>query len=309
MKMKKYVERFLAQYEGLTQKNYAIDLNTFEKFITENDLEIESLDRFDIEDFINHLKVNGGKSGTGESPNTINRRLASLNSFMNYLVSHRIILDNVARGVKRVKPERKIVETLSVEEMNKLLEASYRASTESLRDNLDFLNTRNNLIMSFLRYGLRNAELRGIRDEDIDVVNRRIKIMGKGSKERFISITEKEIEMYGIYTEIKNAKITNIKSDTVFVSHNGSKLDNWDICRILKECLRKANISEDKIEKITPHTLRHTAATIMMKNDIPIPVISRALGHSSTAVTQQVYLHADDTDTSKAFGMLDNLYN
>jgi len=305
-----YIEEFIRSLNSTnksiyTVKNYRIDLNKFynyiknlEKYKNKTDDEIlNSITLFDLEGYRDFLNSNNGRRGNGESERTINRRIASLKSYFNYLEYHEIIPRNVAKNLKSLKLPKASPVYLNLNEANNLIISAKKEKSNG-RNN-DHRRLRNELMIRiYIKYGLRNSELINLTLNDVDLETGKIRIIGKGNKERFIYLSEDEILLYKEYLEVRN--LLNVKDNNVFLSNNGNKLDATNVWRIIKECAKNSDISESKKKKITPHKLRHTAATLAIKNGIPLNSVSKLLGHSKTSITTDIYIHTDDEDIINA---------
>lgn len=319
--MNNYVESFLnnlasKENSQLTTKNYRIDLKKFYEYIMNeknikniNDEKIflNEITLLDLESFRSHLRTTGGRSKSGEAANTINRRITSLKSYFKYLKKHGIILSNICEELEFVKGGKKNTIYLKKDEANELLASSLLGSNNFRK--AEFASKRNSLIMNiYIKFGLRNSELINLKDSDFDCRNNELRVHGKGNKERKVFLSDADIILYHEYVTIREEQVS-VKDDNTFLSNNGKKLDIVNIGRIVKKCLDGTSISEDKKSKITPHKLRHTAATIAMKDGVPLEVVSKLLGHEDPSVTSRVYIHIDDEDVKKACQKISSNYS
>ncbi len=151
-------------------------------------------------------------------------------------------------------------------------------------------NSRTSAIISVLAYtGMRVGELCGLKIEDVDSSEGIITIhAGKGDKDRIVVMPDECREAIEEYLKTRLLKDTD--NDFLFVSRKGSKLDTSTVERIVKALAREAGIAK----KVTPHVLRHTFATAVLRNGGDIRFIQQILGHSSVATTQ-IYTHLDDS--------------
>lgn len=139
-------------------------------------------------------------------------------------------------------------------------------------------NRRDLLLLKCMFYlGLRNSEVRGLRIEDIDLINMLVKVVqGKGKKDRYVPIPTRELA-----SELRDW-IGNRNEGLVFY------LSDRHLRRIVKDCARKAGIR--KPDEIHPHTLRHSYATHLQNSGVPLNVIQQILGHERIETTT-VYVH------------------
>lgn len=149
---------------------------------------------------------------------------------------------------------------------------------------------RDKVILEFLySTGLRISELVKLQKRDIDFDERTIRVRGKGEKDRIVLFDENTRDLIDNYIETQNQK-----SEYLFINKNGRKLTTRYVQMMIKEYAEKAGIKK----KVTPHVLRHSFATHLLKNGVDIRVIQQLLGHSSLSTTQ-IYTNVD-MDTIKS---------
>jgi len=144
-------------------------------------------------------------------------------------------------------------------------------------------SSRDEMLLKSLYYlGLRNSELRSMRIEDIDAINRTVKVVqGKGKKDRYVPIP-------GEFAEEMKAFI-GTRSGLLFEGRNDKgELSDRHLRRIVKQYAQKANVR--KYEEIHPHTLRHSYATHLQNSGVPLNVIQNMLGHARLETTT-IYTH------------------
>ena len=161
---------------------------------------------------------------------------------------------------------------------------------DKLLDNIDFgddfVGIRNQLIIElFYATGIRLAELIGLKQNNLDMYNCSIKVLGKRNKERIIPFADSLKPKIKKYL-VQKAKIDNINNDRFFVTEKGNKLYEKLVYRVINNYLSMVTT----VEKRSPHVLRHTFATHMLNNGADLNAIKELLGHSSLAATQ-VYTH------------------
>ena len=149
-------------------------------------------------------------------------------------------------------------------------------------------NERNKaIIMMLAQTGLRIHELANITLEQYESrSNNVLVIRGKGDKDRLVGLADETIKLIDSY-------IANERKDGceyLFVGNRGNKMDGKNTSAMLKVCARKAGIENWEELHISNHTMRRTFATMMSEADVPIEVISKAMGHSSVAITANRYI-------------------
>ncbi|MDZ5038202.1 tyrosine-type recombinase/integrase [Clostridium perfringens] len=181
---------------------------------------------------------------------------------------------------------RKIPEVLTIEEQKQLLNIF----------NIRYFNSRRNKVMIelFLCTGLRLSEMLDLKWKDINLMSGQLKVVqGKGSKDRILWINE---DMLNI---LRNWKIEQSNKygvvDLVFCSRNKKRLDDKGIRKMIETYSIKAEINKH----ITPHTLRHTYATDLLRETKNIRLVQKALGHSDLSTTM-IYTHIVDDEYEDA---------
>lgn len=245
-----------------TVSAYLRDVKVFEKFLAQNDCKISNEINYS---FIRQWIVS--LSEKRYSKTSINRKIASLKSYFNFLVNIDIIESSPLKGHKNLKSSSKIVIPFSEDEIMQVFE-NFNDSKISDRDKL--------IIEIFYSTGLRREELINIKIQDIFLKEGLIKILGKRSKERLIPI---------LPSLSKNLKIfisNNNNSKYLFETKKLKKISVSTVYRLINKYFR---LVSSKV-KVSPHVLRHTFATHMLNNGADINTIKEILGHSSLSSTQ-----------------------
>jgi len=220
-------------------------------------------------------------------PATLARKLSSVKSFFIFLEDEKIISSNPVKFLKFPKLQRKIPKTLNQEIIDTML------------DNSKNLSLRDSTIIELLyATGIRASELINIKIIDIDFNEATLRILGKGSKERIIPIHNLALQLITkywkneIYNHNKLVKNKNIKfkRDLLFLNLHGKKLTRQGLWYIIKNISKKLGLD---INKISPHILRHTFATHLLYNGVPLRHLQELLGHSNISTTQ-IYTHLSD---------------
>lgn len=204
--------------------------------------------------------------------------LACLKSFYEYMQDINIIKVNPCENIKSPKIDKNLPKYLTIEEVDKLLDID-------LYKPIDY---RNKAMLELLyATGMRISELLNLTLSNINIEDASVKVMGKGSKERIIpmsDITIKYLEMY--INEYRGLILNDKVSDYLFVNYNGNRMSRQGFFKILKNLADKANI---KCE-ISPHILRHSFATHLLNNGADLRVIQELLGHENISTTE-IYSH------------------
>ncbi len=285
-----HLDNFLTylQYEKGVSKHtltaYKNDLHQFTSFI-ETDagrFVLQDIDSSDIRRWILHLM------SEKFNPNTISRKISSLNSFFTYCLRHDILKKNPTQGVVLPKKAKRLPSFLKKNEVHALFNQEESAD--------DFPALRDDLILEMLvGLGIRRAELIGLKITDIDYSQRVIKVLGKRNKERIVPAYRKILDKAKLYISIRNKEFPD-SENSLFLTNKGKPIYDKFVYLLVKR--RISEIST--IEKRSPHTLRHTYATLLLNEGADIEVLRELLGHSSLASTQ-VYTHSSFEEIRKAY--------
>ena len=221
----------------------------------------------------------------GYSPTTRARKLAAIKSLFNFLLEEGLITQDPTESLVSPRIGRALPKFLSEEEMGSLLREAYGGGAqESQRDAA--------MIELMYATGMRVSEMVGLVVEDLNLREKYVRCMGKGSKERLINLHDEAAVVLEAYLKdvrprlLSHGKKDDVREDALFLNRRGERLTRQGFWLILKECGRRANIKAP----ITPHTLRHSFATHMLKGGAPIRYLQELLGHASISTTQ-VYTH------------------
>lgn len=298
---------FLAYHETikgqshLTVSEYYLDLRLFLRFLKLMRLELpyqtdlQSIDIQDIDleflssvtiseifDFLSYLsndrEQEDGTQGLGAAARA--RKLSAIKSFFKYLtVRTKQLSVNPVKDVEFPKIRKSLPRYLTLDDSRRLLAAVQGPNAER-----DYA-----ILMLFLNCGIRRSELIGLNRNDIS--EDRIRVVGKGNKERVVyfgSSTKKALDAYLVR---RNAIV--LKDDrALFGSRNGNRLSPAAVHRLVKKHLLSAGLDP---EQFSAHKLRHTAATLMLSNGVDVRTVQEVLGHEHLNTTE-IYTHIENTD-------------
>lgn len=217
----------------------------------------------------------------GLSPRSVNRKISTLKSFYKFLQKENKVLLNPMVKVISPKTGKALPEFVKENELDKLLlEFPFEDSFEGIRNKC--------IILAFYLTGVRVSELVGITVNDIDMSRKQIKILGKRNKQRFVPLPEMLLHAINNYLLKRSATLIKAESDTpyLFITNRGKQTYQKLVYRIINKHLAYVSTNAKK----SPHTLRHSFATIMLNNGAELNSIKEILGHANLSATQ-VYTH------------------
>jgi len=217
----------------------------------------------------------------GNSSRSNARRLSAFRLFFKFLIAENFLEIDPSQGISLPKLKKTLPQTLSLIEVNRLLETDSAQSTLILR----------NAAMLHLLYatGLRVTELVKISTAGVNLTAGYLRVLGKGSKERLIPFGDDARERIERYLQSSRPQLLKGRmSDYLFVTNRGTSMTRLRFWQIIKEtCLAKGIT-----KKISPHMLRHAFATHLVENGADLRSVQMMLGHSDIATTQ-IYTHVD----------------
>ena len=265
----KYSEylKYELNYSDYTIKNYCLHITKFFEYLDSNKISYNNLTKDDIIDYLKYL------DSQKYANRTISIILSSLRSFYDFLMESKVIETNIFNLVSNPKLEKKLPNFLSYEQIRAILDSI---------PNDDILNIRNKLIIELLyATGIRVSELVNLKVSDIIFSERKIRIFGKGKKERIV--------YYGDYASIAIDNYLNTRNSNneyLILNKDGNKISVRGIEKIIDKMAITASVNCN----VTPHTFRHTFATHLLNEGADIKSVQELLGHSSLNTTE-VYTH------------------
>ena len=205
--------------------------------------------------------------------------MSSLRCYFDYLLVNNYVKNNVFKLISNPKKEKKLPNFLTYQEFEDMIDSI---------DSNNIYAKRNKLILELLlASGVRVSELVNIKLKDIDINNKTIKVMGKGSKERIVYFNLHTKESLINYLENDRLKLLKCKkSDYLLINNKSTKLTREGVFEIINNIAKKANIKHH----LSPHVLRHTFATFLLNEGADIRSVQTLLGHESLSTTQ-IYTH------------------
>ena len=267
--------KFQKRYSQHTIISYQHDLTAFFDFL---ELQYGKTELPDIKptfarSWLAQLKQQGMES------RTITRKISTLKTFFKYQLKQQTISMSPMATVQSPKTSKRLPRFVEKEDMSTLLKDvdfpdTWEGRTEWL------------LIQLFYNTGIRQAELLGLKEMQVDKFNNSIKVLGKGSKERIIPVSKDFMMLLQEYMTAKRKNFENFDKDVLLVNGKGKKLNQRYVYNVVNKYLSMVTT----IDKKSPHVLRHSFATHLMNNGADLNAVKELLGHSSLAATQ-VYTH------------------
>lgn len=211
--------------------------------------------------------------------NSISRNLVAVKMLYRFLLMEGFIKEDITSLIEFPRVSKKLPHILSSREIDLLLNEVNFKGKLGLRDRA--------VLELFYATGMRVSELIYLKINDLNMENRMLKCLGKGSKERIIPFGNKAYQSLNLYLDKLRPKLVkNPDEDTLFLNSRGEKLSRQGIFYLVKLYAKKSRIEK----KVTPHTLRHTLATHLLENGADLRSVQEMLGHSDISTTQ-IYTH------------------
>jgi len=257
-------------------KSYEFDIVQFKNFIIENKID-ESPKKCSKSTVKRYLYKNFSNKKTRSQA----RSISALKGFFNYLLFEGKINSSPLNDIESPKIENKLPEVLTEDEIKRLI-SSVKIDSE--------FGQRNKAIIEVLYgTGIRVSELTELKMSNIFFNENIVKVTGKGNRERFVPLGKiASIEIKKYLNAREKLKIDSKFSDILFLNRYGRQLTRSMIFKVINDSSKNAGIDK----KISPHTLRHSYATHLLKNGADLRTIQLILGHESITTTE-IYTHLD----------------
>lgn len=270
---------YLSAEKGLaknTLESYKRDINKFVDFLEGRRIgTFKEVARKDVVDFMIDLK------GSGMSAPSISRNLVSVKLLFRFLTRERLIPEDVTSALDSPKLWKTLPDTLSEEEVMKILNAPDVKEPEGLRDKA--------ILELLYASGLRVSELVGLKVSDVNLDIGFLRCLGKGSKERIVPVGSKAVKYVKDYLEkIRPHLRKDLITPFLFLTRQGAGFTRQSIWNIIKNYTEQAGIRKN----VTPHTLRHSFATHLLSHGAELRMVQEMLGHADISTTQ-IYTHVD----------------
>ena len=270
---------YLSLERGLSKNtlaSYSRDLSKFATYLQKRHIQsFNDVKKSDITDFMLLQK------DKGLSSNSIARSLVAMKVFFQFLVREGLLKNDIASVVEMPRLWKHLPETLSINEVERLLKAPRLKDWIGIRDKA--------CLELMYATGLRVSELVNLNIQDVNFELGVIKCLGKGSKERIVPLGNTAKTAVNRYVKRVRPKLMKSRSDNgLFLTRLGRKMSRQMLWKIIKGYAKKTRIDKD----IKPHTLRHSFATHLLERGADLRVVQEMLGHSNISTTQ-IYTHVN----------------
>jgi integrase/recombinase XerC len=274
-------ERNVSPY---TVRNYTTDLLDFFRFLKTKGIgSLKDVDKPVLRDFLSHLMEQGLVKAS------IARKLSAIRSFYRYLLREGMVPTSPVATTSSPKLDRRLPSFLTIEEVERLLEAPDLSKPDGLRDRA--------LLELLYASGLRVSELVSLNLEQVNLNTNEIRVLGKGAKERVVLIGIPAAEALSAYLSQGRPELLGKKlSDALFLNRYGERLVERRVQRILEKYANIAGIDK----RVHPHLLRHTFATHLLDGGADLRVVQELLGHADLSSTQ-IYTHVTKSQAKKVY--------
>lgn len=260
------------RFSPLTVEAYRRDMTQFADYMTK-EYGIDDLTQATtamVKSFIVRLKENRLAN------RSIDRKISTLRTYYKYLLRESKVAKSPMVGIKALKMPKSLVKFVTESDINKV----------SFAESDDFATRRDQLLFEMLyQTGMRQAELRGLRDADVDRSGMAVKIRGKRNKDRMVPLSMEMLQLIAKYQTLRDAAFAN-RADRLLLNDKGEEMTASYVYNKVHHMLQGVTSLKQK----SPHVLRHTFATHLLDEGASLVAIQKLLGHTSLATTQ-VYAH------------------
>ena len=260
------------RFSALTVEAYQRDMAQFAGYL-KAEYELEDLTQVEkpmVKSYIVRMKEEGLVN------RSINRKISTLRTFYKYCLRENLMEKSPMTGIKALKLPKTLVKFVSEGDINKV----------SFGDEADFPTCRDRLLFELLyQTGMRQAELRGLQDGDVDRSGMLLKVHGKRNKDRFVPLSREMVNMIAQYRTLRDATFPT-KADNLMLNDRGEAMTPSFVYNKVHHMLEGVTTLKQK----SPHVLRHTFATHLLDEGASLVAIQKLLGHEDLATTQ-IYAH------------------
>lgn len=297
--MKQEISEFLGYvgtergYSPKTVAAYAYDLGKFSQFLAvepgSSGEGVQDIDQYAIKAFMSQLAEHGYRNAN--SAVARGRKLAVLKSFFKYLTSVGKVKTDPAASIKMPKTKQKEPSYLTEQEYKRLLRTVRKNATKYFKER-DMA-----IVTMFLGMGLRLSELTALNIGNVSFDDGSVKITRKGGKERILPSNDEVMIAIQRYLKTREDRSPQLP---LFLSKRQKRLSNASVWHLTKKYMTQSQIAKDHL---SPHALRHTFATILLRQGENILTIKELMSHKNLRTTER-YLHVNNQDLKEAVGKI-----
>jgi integrase/recombinase XerD len=273
---------YLATERGLSENYQLSTRRSLEDFAdwASNQKQISSPDQVELTELTQYL---ASEKARGLAPASMKLIVVALKIFFRFLKMRSMTEKDPSELLTLPRLTRFLPETLNQVQVNRLLEVNVQGRSFPLRDRA--------ILELFYASGLRISELTGARLENLNLPERIIRVIGKGSKTRLVPVGRAACDAIDQYLTQERVHLVGRKTGSeVFLSRHGKKLTTQRVWQIIKEIAASGGFDTN----VYPHLLRHSFATHLLANGADLRVIQELLGHADISTTQ-IYTHVDQS--------------
>lgn len=268
-----------------TAKTYAAVLAKFIAWAEKQNLkEWKEIDLRHLMSFLQHERERNLETAPKDSPRRLSGEsvyleIAALRAFYKFAENEKLLPQNVAENLSLPRRWKRMPKAMTDEEINRLLAPESPVTPQNLRDQA--------ILELAYASGLRLAELKNLRLEQLHLESGFINVIGKGNKERVVPVGKKAVDALTRYIDAARPKFITPKSPAnVFLTKRGTPFASVTLWLRIKNRVRRAGIERN----VTPHMLRHSFATHLLEHGADLRVIQELLGHANISTTE-IYTH------------------
>ncbi len=260
------------RFSPLTVGAYRRDMEQFVGYLNKDydGMPLTEVRTTTVKSYIVHLK------GEGLENRSINRKISTLRTFYKYCLREGLVEKTPMTGIKALRLPKTLVKFVTESDINKV----------SFGDDADFATLRDHLLFELLyQTGMRQAELRGLKDGDVDKMAMQVKIHGKRNKDRIVPLSREMIDLINQYQTLRDVTFAD-RADRLLLNDKGGEMTPTYVYNKVHHLLEGVTTLQQK----SPHVLRHTFATHLLDEGASLVAIQKLLGHADLATTQ-IYAH------------------
>lgn len=276
-----------------TLSNYQRDLRRYANFLeTQGISDIEQIRAQDVEHFVRWLRLGDADAGQKPlQPASANRALVVVRGLHKFGLQEQFLSHDVAREVHPAKLAQHLPDTLSIAEVQQLLEAC------PIDEDARAIDIRDRALLEVLyASGARISEALSLHVDDLVDGQSMVRITGKGNKQRYVPLGSHAIAAVEHYLVRARPQLSKGKSSYLWLNLRGNSLSRQSAWLIVQQAAQRAGISKE----ISPHTLRHSFATHLLEGGADVRVVQELLGHASVTTTQ-IYTHVSARNLREIF--------